>query len=58
MQMQQNNTTHKEIIKLAEEVGLLIADDNFPYSCSPHMRFISRLQKFAEKVIALNSEKS
>lgn len=42
--------SHKEIVRLAEEVGLLISDDNFPYSCSPHMRFISRLEKFAVRV--------
>lgn len=45
----QNNLSHKEIIKLAEEVGLLTKDDNFPYSCSAHMRFISRLEKFGNK---------
>jgi len=41
---------HKEIIRLAEEVGLLVKNKDIPYSSPAHMRFISRLEKFAVRV--------
>lgn len=37
----------KEIIALAEKVGLLVKDENFPYSSPAQQRLISRLEKFA-----------
>lgn len=39
----------KEIIELAEKVGLLVKDENFPYSSPAQQRLISRLEKFAEE---------
>lgn len=57
---------HKEIIRLAEEVGLLVKNKAIPYSLPAHMRLISRLEKFAvrvqetsaQKVLEQKSEKS
>ena len=40
---------HKEIIRLAEEVGLLVKNKDIPYSLPSHQRLISRLEKFAGK---------
>lgn len=39
----------KEIIELAEKVGLLVKNENFPYNAPAQQRLISRLMKFAEE---------
>jgi len=39
-----------ELIEIAEDVGLLIKDDERPYSMPAHQRHISRLEKFATRI--------
>ena len=39
-----------QIIQIAEDVGLLVKDENFPYSMPAQQRLISRLEKFAIRI--------
>ena len=41
----------KQIIKLAEEVGLLFNKDVAPYDTPPQQRLISKLEKFASSIL-------
>ena len=41
----------KQIIKLAEEVGLLFNKDVAPYSHPAQQRLISKLEKFARSIL-------
>ena len=41
----------KQIIKLAEEVGLLFNKDVAPYSRPAQQRLISKLEKFARSIL-------
>lgn len=43
----------KEIIALAEKVGLLVKDENFPYNAPAQQRLISRLERFAANAHAV-----
>lgn len=36
-----------QLIQIAEDVGLLVKDESFPYNSPAHQRLISRLEKFA-----------
>ena len=41
----------KQIIKLAEEVGLLFNKDVAPYSTPAQQRLIAKLEKFAKSIL-------
>ena len=41
----------KQIIKLAEEVGLLFNKDVAPYDTPAQQRLISKLEKFARSIL-------
>ena len=41
----------KQIIKLAEEAGLLFNKDVAPYSTPAQQRLISKLEKFARSIL-------
>lgn len=45
----------KKVIAIAEKVGLLYADERFPYNKGAHQRLIARLQNFA-KLILIESQ--
>lgn len=38
------------IIEIAEDVGLLVKDEDYPYSMPAHQRLISRLGNFATRI--------
>lgn len=42
--------TRNQIIQIAEDVGLLVKDESFPYTMPAQQRLISRLEKFAIRV--------
>lgn len=39
-----------QLIQIAEDVGLLFKDENFPYNSPAQQRLISRLEKFAIRI--------
>lgn len=45
----------KEVIELAIKNGLLVEDENLPFSTRAHQRLISRLQSFAKDVLESES---
>jgi hypothetical protein len=45
------------LIELAEESGILIKDDELPYSMPAHQRFISRLMNLSNKIERATEEK-
>jgi len=40
-----------QLIQIAEDVGLLVKDESFPYNSPAHQRLISRLEKFCVRVV-------
>lgn len=40
----------ENLIKIAEEVGILVNNSDFPYTLPAQQRLISRLEKFAIRV--------
>ena len=47
----------KQIIKLAEEAGLLFNKDVAPYNTTAQQRLISKLEKFARSILEVSKTK-